>query len=179
MSHSFLSYFSYFKQEVGNKLYLLLLLSICASFLDGLGITALLPLISLDFSGEPANDIFSQFFFSFFHLFNLDPTVSGVLILILGIFFLRLLFNFTQMGVSSYISTWLSEHLKRKYAKAYNRMDYAYYISTNIGYFNNIITTESGTVVVCFKRISEIVVSGSNMVAYLFFSFFKIGRAHV
>lgn len=171
MNNPFFTYFRYYKSIAGSKLYIFILLSFFASLLDGLGVTAMLPLISLDFSGETRDDYISMLFSSIFSFLQIVPSVKAILILILLIFFLKFLFSFSQMGVSSYISAWLVEHLKRKYAIAYNRMRYKYFVSTNIGYFNNIVTTETGFVVNGFKKLVEVCVFFSNLFAYLLFSF--------
>ena len=49
-------------------------------------------------------------------------------------------------------------------------MKYSYYISTDAGFFNNIITTEISGTVGGFKKYSEVVVSLCNLLVYLSFS---------
>ncbi len=171
MKHDFFSYFTYYRKIAGKKFYLFIVLAFFASLLDGLGVSALLPLISLDFEGSEKRDTMSELFFSFFSYCDIDPTVKAVLLTIFIIFLFKLIFTFTQLGVSSYISSWLVEYLKRKYSIAYNKMKYDYYVRTNIGYFNNIITTETGHVVTGFKKLSDVCIFILNIFAYLSFSF--------
>lgn len=168
---SFIHYFQYFRRETGGKIYLFLFLSVAAAGLDGLGITALVPLISLDFTGEVSNDVVSRLIYWLFSFSGIDPSVRAVLVFILIIFFIKFLFSFSQLVVSSYITTWLGEHLKRKNAVAYSNMTYRYYITTKIGFLNNLLTTEVGTVVACFKKLAQVVVYFCNLIAYLGFSF--------
>ena len=75
VSNSFYFYFRYFKREVGNKIYFFLLLPVLVSGLDGLGITALVPLISLDFTGEASNDIVSRFIIFLLNLTGIEASV--------------------------------------------------------------------------------------------------------
>ncbi|AGF78985.1 ABC-type multidrug transport system, ATPase and permease component [Desulfocapsa sulfexigens DSM 10523] len=167
----FFHYFSYFRKETGNKIYLFIFFSIFAAGLDGLGISALVPLISLDFTGEMGGDVVSKLVYWFFSFTGIEPSVKAVLVFILVIFFVKLLFSFSQQVISSYITTWLSEHLKRKSAIAYSNMTYSYYTTTKIGFLNNLLTTEIVTVVACFKKLSQVVVLACNLLAYLAFSF--------
>lgn len=171
MRKSFFHYFGYFRRETGNKIYLFILLSVVAAGLDGLGITALVPLISLDFTGEVGTDVVSKLVYWLFSFTGVEPSVMAVLVFILVIFFIKLLFSFSQLVVSSYITTWLGEHLKRKTAIAYNNMTYSYYTTTKIGFLNNLLTTEIVMVVACFKKLSQVVVFACNLLAYLAFSF--------
>ena len=171
MENPFFHYFSYFRKETGNKIYWFILLSIFAAGLDGLGITALVPLISLDFTGEVGSDIVSKLVYGLFSFSGIDPSVKTVLGFILIIFFIKLLFSFSQLVVSSYINTWLGEHLKRKNAIAYNKMTYRHYTTIKIGFLNNLLTSEVGTVVGCFKKLAQVVVFACNLIAYLVFSF--------
>ncbi len=171
MKMSFFHYFQYFKREAGSKIYLFILLSVVAAGLDGLGITALVPLISLDFTGEVSSDMVSRLIYWLFSFTGVVPSVRSVLVFILIIFFVKFLFNFSQLVVSSYITTWLGEHLKRKNAVAYSNMTYRYYTTTKIGFLNNLLTTEVVTVVGCFKKLAQVVVFSCNLVAYLAFSF--------
>ncbi len=168
---SFFHYFQYFKREAGGKIYLFLILSVAAAGLDGLGITALVPLISLDFTGEVSNDVVSRLIYWLFSFTGIEPSVRTVLVFILIIFFIKFLFSFSQQVVSSYITTWLGEHLKRKNAVAYSNMTYRYYTTTKIGFLNNLLTTEVVTVVACFKKLAQVVVFSCNLLAYLAFSF--------
>ncbi|HID69078.1 MAG TPA: ABC transporter ATP-binding protein [Desulfobacterales bacterium] len=171
MKTPFIHYFQYFKREAGGKIYLFLILSVTAAGLDGLGITALVPLISLDFTGEVSNDVVSRLIYWLFSFTGIDPSVRTVLVFILIIFFIKFIFSFSQLVVSSYITTWLGEHLKRKNAVAYSNMTYRYYTTTKIGFLNNLLTTEVVTVVACFKKLAQVVVFSCNLLAYLAFSF--------
>ena len=152
-------------------MYLFLFLPILASSLDGLGITALIPLVTMDFSGGVGNDIISKLINFLFINAGIAANVRNVLLFILFIFFIKLILSFAQLIFSAHITTWLGEHLKRKIIIAYNKMKYSFYMTTKIGYFNNIITTEISGVVGCFKKLSNVIVSGSNLIAYLTFSF--------
>lgn len=171
VSNSIYSYFKFFQQAAGVKLYIFLFLSIGASFLDGLGITALIPMISLDFSGEANQDIVSRFIYSTFSFLEITPSIRTLLAFVVLIFSVKLVFSFSQYVVRYYITTWLAEQLKRSLVKSMSNMTYRYYTTTKIGYLNNLITTEVAGVVACFKKLAQAIVYLSNFIAYLSFSF--------
>lgn len=139
------TYFFYFRKKVGNGLLLLIFLFFVSSYLNGLGISLLLPILNLESSGAPSE--YTLRIREFFSFFGAEPSLKSLLILFGATFLLKGLFQFFQDWYRFSLTTQFTVNLQRDLAESYSRLNFEYYGKTKSGFFTNIFTRESGNVV--------------------------------
>ncbi len=163
---SFFRYFSIFYQYTGNKLFLFILSVFMIGIADGLGISAVIPLLNISMTKTISNDKISLFFNNIYNYFNTEITLGSILILITALFFLKNIFVFFQSAIQANISTWLLEKICKGLLRQYEAMKFSYYRGTNIGYLNNVINNEATRLKSSFKEFSEFISIACKGVVY-------------
>ena len=166
-------YLSIYRRYVGMKrLAIFTLLSFSVGFTESLGIATVIPLLSLGVNGTTGEDRYSRLVVALFDKLGIHIELISMLGLILMLFTCRSVLLFAQEVTRNFIITKLSEDLRIFFAEAYEKMRYLLYVQTDIGFFNNIITTEIGRTTGGLKQYCNVIVSTVYAAVYLFFSFF-------
>lgn len=121
-----------------------------AAFLEVIGIALVLPLINYDKTTASTEGLFGKIIYSLPGTFGLESNLTGVLFLIAIVFFIKGLFMLAQGAVVVKIQTDLTSEIRLDMIRKYASMDYLYYVNTDIGFLNNLITVEIGRVVSAF-----------------------------
>ena len=167
---SFLHYYKVFYSYVGKKLYLLCFIILLAGISETIGITMLLPI--LNYSAEGAvQSSFVKSIYQYMEFLGIGMSLQSLLFIILLIFFLKGVLTFIQGILSSYIATNLVKKLRIEICEMYASMNYSYYTNSNIGYLNNVVTTETDRAVAAFNKYIDVIVSIIFITAYLFLAF--------
>ena len=172
-SNTYLGYLGFYRSLAGRKLYLFMALSLVASILEGLGISAVIPLLNL-YAGAEGNteNLLTKAFDRLFSAFGVDASLVSALGLILVLFSLKFIIDLAQKATSSYIYSWLREHIERELVDRFGKIDYLFFSSSETGYFNNVISREAGTVSGAFRAFVAMSIAGFSLLVYLTFSFY-------
>lgn len=170
-------YFLIFRNYVGKKFYWFVSLSFAAVICESIGISAIIPLLTFQSSDAIPDNAFFRAFVSLFEFLHIKITLVSILGFIVVVFAFKWLLYFWQEYARIYILNWLNERLKNLLARKYYDMKYSYFIDTNIGYFNDLLTTESWLMVSGLQKYSDVLVALTNAFIYLIFSFFISGEA--
>ena len=167
---SFLHYYKVFYGYVGKKLYLLCCIILLAGMSETVGITMLLPIINYSAEGAVQSS-FVKSIYRYMEFLGIGISLQSLLVIIILIFSLKGVLTFIQMTLSAYIATNLVKKLKIEICKMYASMNYNYYTNSNIGYLNNVVTTETDRAVATFNKYIDVIVCIIYMAAYLSFAF--------
>jgi subfamily B ATP-binding cassette protein MsbA len=148
--YSFIHYFKVFRRYTGRKLYVLTAAIIAGGLSEGIGITLLIPLFSISMDTETKRDRISETIHRCMDLLHIPFKFEYILLLILVIFFMKAAILLCQHALSAYIRASLTRDLQSRMLSSYIEMSYTYYLDSNVGYLNNIITKEIGRAVGAF-----------------------------
>jgi len=165
-----IKYFSVFYRYVGNKIFFLCILVFLAGLSDSFGISMILPLLSIGNTGNSV-DTYTKFIYRLFKLFGLEVTLLPILFLMVVAFSFKGLFTFVQRYVYANITANLARDLQISMVNKYTQMKYSYYVNSNIGYLNNIITKEIERAVGAFNKYVEVLVFIIYIILYLSVAF--------
>ena len=165
-----LSYIGIFFRYAKWRIIPLFLGILTAGFLEGIGITLFIPLLSSlnmpSGGGGVAKKIGAVF--SFFHL---DITLTSVLVFI-GLVFVLKFFVLVGHGViSRWLSKYLTLRLQEELMDKFMSLDYLYYVRTKSGYFVNLITREVDKATAGFKHFCKLLIIIVYIFVYIFLSF--------
>ena len=149
----FIYYASLFEKYLGKKLYFAFILSLTAGLSESFGITMLFPLFSslenggIDVSSPQKiatslisiNKIVS---FAANNTYISDPRVLAILFLVLA-FSVKGILNFFALSYIALLKGIFLKDIKTKLFDFYSRMDYAYYLEKDTGYFTNLLNEQT------------------------------------
>lgn len=138
----FTHYFKTFHLYAGFKLYILYFVIFFAGITEGFGITMLLPILNYDESRN-IDDSYTQLIYSGLESLGISLSLTSLLTILFIAFMLKGFFLFFQESLVSYILSSLIKKIRIELCSLYEAMRYEYYINTNIGQLNNLITTET------------------------------------
>ena len=168
-----LYYFSVYRKHVGNRLYVVSLLTALAAATEGLGIALLLPLIThLDMadvgsevSGFPAvlNDLLDSF--------GIAGSTVGILAFIGIVFLIKGMMKFAEGAYRSYMQARLAREVRVKLFETYSTMNYRYYSGQNAGHFVNVMNVQINSLLLSFEQYQRFLAGSIMMCAYFAFAF--------
>ena len=138
---SLIHYSKVFYSYAGNKMLILFVFIFISGLCEGLGISLIIPL--LEIQNPQSDSTYSRYVFSFLENVGLQPNIFSLLILLLVLFTFKAIFMIAKAVVAQSISTTMLLDLRNKFCHQYTRVKYEYFINKKLGYFNNLITTES------------------------------------
>lgn len=167
-------YFKIFQIYLGKRMYLIFLLSIVASFFEGIGIMMLLPLLeTMDGSVQqnPDQSQISEYLFDFIEFVGLSNSITSILLLISVSFIMKGLVVFSALAFNAFLSGELLKELKIKLFKLYSGMKYSYYSSKNTGELLNIINEQQTRALESFRQLTLLISHIINTIILLFLAF--------
>ncbi len=155
-----IEYFIRFKQFVGRRVYLLLVLIMAVGLTEGIGVTLFLPILQNGFG----DDKLSRIIKFGFDIFRVEYSFVLILVFILIFFALRAAALLTYTRYFGKVSANLVVRLRREvFDKVFNT-DYLYVLKKEVGFINNAIMREIEMVVDAFRTFSYVL----NYVLYGF-----------
>jgi len=160
--HYFRTFYGYY----GNKLLILCLIIFIGSSLEGFGLSLLFPILSYD---QPAamNNAYIRVIYQFYDWMGVEVSLFSLLALAFFVFVCKGLLMFWQGAMRTRISTDMVKNLSLQFCQKYADMKYPYYIDKEIGFLNNLITTELEASVAGFGKFTEVIVTGVSIIIYL------------
>jgi len=138
---SLVHYFKVVYSYTGKKLYILILLFLLGGVFESVGISMLLPVLDVDKAVSEQGQ-YTKIIYNFLESTGINVSLFSLIILLVIAFILKGAFIYLQKIYASYIRFNLIRDKKIDFCNKYKNINYSYYTSTNIGYLNNIITTE-------------------------------------
>lgn len=166
---SLISYYKLFSFYVGPRLYLLVVLMFSTGIVDGIGLGLFLPLLNIEKSVEESDRI-TALTREFFHFLGIEAGIGSIVILILMVFLLKGCISFWQQYIIARLLFRLKKRLKLQMARQYALMDYRTFTGLNMGYLNNIITTEIDKFYAGFTYFCDLLVFSLHVLIYFAFT---------
>lgn len=149
-NNSFVSYFKYFYSIIGNKLFLLLALSVFISFLDGMGLTMFIPLLKAvgDGPGQQAAAGNQQSLGQIQTIVNLirkagfELTITTVLVVLASLFVFKGLMKYTQMKFYAGLREMFIKKVRFKLVNNLEGLSYSGFLKIDSGKIQNTLTVE-------------------------------------
>jgi len=154
---SLIHYSKVFYGYAGKKLFVLVSVISLSSIFDGLGISILIPIFDIA-NQESSQNVFTQNVYMFLELIGLEVSIPSLLLLLVAIFSLKGFFLFSQDFITALITTNLNKSLRIEFCKKYADLNYEFFTNTNVGYLNNIITTEINRAIQALRNYIHIVI---------------------
>jgi len=167
---SLIHYFKVVYRYTGKKIYILILLFLLGGISESIGISMLLPILSFD-KGVSDQGQYTKAIYNFLEPIGANASLFLLLMLLLIAFLFKGAFVFLQKTFASYIRFNLIKDIRVDFCNKYKNMKYSYYTNTNIGYLNNIITTEITRGVAALNRYTVVIGSLIFILIYISFAF--------
>jgi len=157
------NYFIMFKSIVGNRIYLILLLGMLAALFEGIGVSFIFPILQKEGS-------ISNFISSIFHYLNIPDTLLSLLILIISFFVLRTLFLVLSVAYHGKVTGDLLVKYRKRILELISKSDYRLFAGKDLGFVNNLLTTEMEKMSFSFKLFITILTVFFFAIVYLIIS---------
>jgi len=177
--NNFIYYYRIFKLYAGQKLYILIGVIIIGGGTESIGITLFFPLLNQSRGTSSENCSLILLFYKILNFFHIKPTFNFILLLIIIIFLLKAFITLIQEAWTAYIMSTLTKDLRYKIVSNYENMKYSFYLNSNIGYLNNIITKEIEKAVAAFGHYANSIVAVIYIIIYAIASIFVNWQASI
>ena len=168
---SLFRYYNVFYLYAGYRLPFLCIITLFGGLCESIGLSMMLPLLNIDKSFDSI-DTYTKFIFDALNFVGMSKSLNSVLIIIVFIFCLKGAFIFIQSAIEANIKSDLLKELRLNLIKKYEAMSYSFYINTNLGFLNNIITQEIDRVLSAFTKYIQVLINVIYIVIYLSAAFF-------
>ncbi len=155
------------------KAFLTLAFMVLVGVTNGLGIAVLIPLLQIAGFGEVSEPggYLSKVVVKFFSLFNLSPSLAGVLIVFFIIFLSTAILQYQQLKLSSALSHNYSAYLRgRLYENMFNAQ-WPFFIMKKMAHSANILTVEAQRIRIALDSLIRIVSESFITIAYIVLAF--------
>lgn len=161
-------YFNFFKNYLGNKIFIIFILVFISAIFESIGILMLLPLLegldSIDDSVESestSKEAILLTISSFVRQIGFANPVVGILLIIIFVFLIKGIFFFLALSYNAILRASLLQKLKSKiYFSSYNAT-YKFISNENYGQYVNLINEQANKAVAAFN---SMVISGLSLV---------------
>ena len=167
-------YVKIFQIYLGIRMYLIYVLGIVASILEGFGILMLLPLLQSIDSGSEINKnegIINQILYGIVDGLGMPESITSILILITAAFILKGIITFLSLGFTSFLLGQLLKEIKMKLFSLYSNMSFGYFSSKNTGDLINLINEQPTKALDAFKQLSLLGSYFINTIILMLFAF--------
>ena len=148
----FLRFFKFFYTMRGLGVFYLVGLMFVASLLDVVSASMFVPLLE---NQETPSKI-SEFILNSFSRFNVTYSFSRVLIVMVGLFFVRSFFVMIKEVYMGKVTSELLTELRAKIVEKFFKVDYQYFLKKDTGYINNAVVVEINQVSFAFKMFAGV-----------------------
>ena len=135
--------------------------------MEGIGIALIIPVINYNEISKPEGFL-STLIYNFVDVLGLEHSLIGILYLIVFIFIFKAIIIIAQGALLSKIQVNLKSEIRLDIIQKYSKMDYLFYVNSDIGYFNNIVTIETERVVKAFLAFSGVMAGIFYIGIYIF-----------
>lgn len=152
----------------GYKWYIALMavLSVLSGALEGIGITAIIPLLSFIGAGEKATDSISLAIAKFFEYFHLPYTAKFLLLFIVILFLAKAVFLFLSQQVTSRIMADFERKVRSELLKLTFAARWPFLSFQKVGHLDQMLTTEVGGSSSVLYYLSSAMLVAANLIIY-------------
>ena len=168
----FYKYLKAFENDIGRGIYLSFFLTILAGLAEGIGISLLIPLLSL-LNNQRVENTFgiANFLFKLLQRFNFSGSYGIIFSLIIFAFIIKGFLIFLTFSYNSFLKGKLLVSLKKRLFNNYSMMSYEYYLKNNIGDLTNIFNEQVNLSVRAFNSLYTVGLRTINCFIYLIFAY--------
>jgi ABC-type multidrug transport system fused ATPase/permease subunit len=137
-------YFTFFFGILRFKMFLTILLNITIGFLDGIGLTMLIPLLQLVDGNNNAKGSMGQLkhFISFLEYSGLSITVTNILLVFLVIFIVKAVLKYAALSYQNKVQLFFVRKLQLDLSTSIQKMSYKGFLKLDAGNIQNTIVGE-------------------------------------
>lgn len=155
-------------------MYIYLLTTIIPAFLDGIGITMIVPLLNLVMTDAPyeSGGNNSDVAYRLLMFLNIEITLNNILLFIAGLYVFKFLVNFSNTSFRAYL---ISLVVKKTRFRLYNQLAdlrYATMQEKSTGFYTNLAGVQLGQYISGFAYLALFYTALFTSLSYLAFSFF-------
>jgi len=149
-------YIRIYQLYIGVRMYLIYILGIISSFLEGIGILMLLPLLqSLDEgSSIESESVIGETLNSFINYLGLSDSMYSILVIIAIAFIIKGVITFFAHGLTASMMGTLLKEIKMRLFELYSNMSYHYFSSKNTGDLINLINEQPTQALRAFRQLA-------------------------
>jgi ABC-type multidrug transport system fused ATPase/permease subunit len=172
MISDFAKYIRIYHRYIGIRIYIFFSLTTLMAFSEGLGFTMLLPLIRVVQPTTGREELSSgvQAIYDVLTWLGISDSLVGVLLVIVGIFFLKGLLQFAQTSYIGYLRADLLKKLKTDLFDGYSGMEYQHFIRQNPGHFINVINQQVNRFFRSFKEFGKSLTKAVSALSFFGFA---------
>ncbi len=171
---------SYYTKEyyrlIGNRAFFYFGSTIIPAFLDGIGITMIVPLLNLVGSKQPVltgnADNNHNFAYKLLSWFNVSPSLENVLLFILGLYIFKFIISYSNSIFRSYLISLVLKKVRLQLYGQITNMEYAAFQVNNTGFYSNLAGVQVNQYVGGFAYLSVFYTVTISAISYLLFSVF-------
>jgi ABC-type multidrug transport system fused ATPase/permease subunit len=175
LKHNFVGYFNFFYRILGLRFIFDLFLSICVSFLDGIGLAMFIPLLqSMDKSGSVSAGHSMgklQFLIDFFAYLNVPLNIYSVLVLLLMLFVFKGVLKFFQLNSQVSLKLKFIKDIRYELTDDLQNLSYNGFLKQNAGKIQNIITSEVQKLQVALNHYLNSISAIAMLITYVTLAF--------
>jgi subfamily B ATP-binding cassette protein MsbA len=168
-------YFLFFKNFIGNKLFLLVLLSSLVAFLDGFGLAMFLPLLEMAGNsqqvGGSANMGALSFLTDGLKALGLDLTLQVILFTMLTLFLIKGSIQFVEGTFRAWLRMYFVRRIRFQMIDGVNAVKYQSFTSLDAGMIQNTISGEVWRIINAFNHYFTTFQSVILLSIYVFLAF--------
>jgi len=158
------TYINIFRSFLGNKIFLVSLLSLFSVFIEAFGFLAILPVFEVLDETQPEDQSqLAKYLINFFNFIGIGDSYTYLILFIISAFLLKGIFHFGALAYTAFLTAKLLKKVKLILFDNMSSMDLLYYASKDTGYFSNIALMQTDKMILCFKSLvrafSEIVMA--------------------
>lgn len=157
-----------FTKYLGNKIYVILILVLVTSLVDGLGILLLVPVLQGDLGeSQGVLALIISFLNDFITLIFGETKTEYLILLIAFLFILKGMFNFKALSYSSKLRAELIVKLKNKIYISFQKINYSYYAKQEIGEMTNLLNDHVTKALQSFHFFTLMMIQLANLIISL------------
>jgi ABC-type multidrug transport system fused ATPase/permease subunit len=139
---------------------------VTSGLLEGIGISAIIPLLSIA-AGEETKTGYASAFSNFLEKIGLGTSLGSVLVFMIILFFLKGVFTALNIGIAAEIKTKLEKSLRTTFCHKYTAVTYRYFITKPVGYYNNLISNEIANTIAALNNYINVIVTVIYIIVYI------------
>ncbi len=160
---------SLFRRAFGGytwNITLMAVLSFVSGLLEGLGVTAVIPLLSFIGGGEKATDAISIAIAGLFRYFNISYTAKFLLLFIILLFLIKAVFSFLSQQITAHIMADFEKKMRIKLLASTFATRWSFLSSQKVGHLDQMLTTEVAASSSILYYLSSSILVIANLVVY-------------
>lgn len=167
--------FTFFYRQNGNKIFIIVALSLFVSILDGFGLSMFLPLLQMvgnngEISAEGLGNL--SFLVDALEAFNINLTITTILIVMVIFFILKGLVTYIKEIYNVIVQHSFIRNLRLTLIGSLDRMNFKKFITSDAGKIQNTISGEVDRVSMSFQFYFNTFQQAIMVLVYVVFAFF-------